>query len=155
MGQIRERIDISAPVQRVWQVVHIDIADVPRWSENLLRTEVVGGGRLRVGSELLYVVKLPAGRTQELTLRVEEYDEYQRCAGTLRGGPVRGTWSWSYTVRSKATSVLYESVVQLSGLLRFAGGFVEEQAAVDVRRNLQGLKRYVESQSVSAHTASP
>jgi uncharacterized membrane protein len=145
VGVIRAQIDIQAPVERIWAAVHQDIDNVPVWSESLLDAEVVGGGPLRVGSELVYVVKLPAGRTQDLELVVTECDEYRRCAGTVRGGPMRGTWKWTYKVRKTTTRVIYVTTVKLGGPLRLVRAFVEEQAASDVRRNLEGLKRYVES----------
>ena len=149
MGRIRERIDIAAPVAQIWTVVHEDIPNVPRWSENLLQTEVVGGGQVGLDAELRYVVKLPGGRTHELSLVVTEYEKHRRCAGTMQGGPMTGTWSWTYSSRDKSTGVLYESTIQLGGMLRFAGGWIEQQAADDVRRNLEGLKQYVESEAMS------
>jgi hypothetical protein len=149
VGRIRERIEIAAPVARIWTVVHEDIPNVPLWSEHLLRTEVVGGGNVRLDTELRYVVKLPAGRTQQLSLVVTEYELHRRCAGIMEGGPMKGTWSWTYGTRGRLTSVLYESTIRLGGTLRFVGGWIEHQAASDVRRNLEGLKEYVESDAVS------
>jgi hypothetical protein len=141
---IRERIEIEAPVETIWKVVHRDIAKVPRWSKNLLRTEVVGGGPLRVGSELLYVVKLPGGLTQDLHLTVLEYDEHRRCGGTFTAPSMSGTWLWSYHSRGDVTVVTYETDVKLSGMLRFAGRIVEDQVGQDARRNFEALKEYVE-----------
>jgi hypothetical protein len=149
VGRIRERIDIAAPVARIWTVVHEEIANVPLWSEHLLRTEVVGGGKVRLDTELRYVVKLPAGRTQEISLVVTKYEKHRRCAGVMEGGPMTGTWSWTYGTRDEFTSVLYESTVRLSGKLRFVGRWIERQAASGVRRNLEGLKQYVESDAMS------
>jgi hypothetical protein len=149
VGRIRERIEIAAPVARIWTVVHEDIPNVPLWSEHLLRTEVGGGGKVRLDTELRYVVQLPAGRTQELSLVVTKYGKHRRCAGVMKGGPMTGTWSWTYSSRGGFTSVLYESTVRLRGKLRLLGGWIERQAASDVRRNLEGLKQYVESDAIS------
>jgi uncharacterized membrane protein len=142
--RIRERIEIDAPVETIWKVVHRDIAKVPLWSKNLLRTEVVGGGPLQLGSELLYVVKLPVGLTQDLHLTVLEYDEYQRCGGSIEGLSMSGTWRWTYRTRGDVTVVTYETDVKLTGMLRFAGRIVEDQVSQDVRRNVEALKEYVE-----------
>ena len=142
--RIRERIEIDAPVETIWKVVHRDIAKVPRWSKNLLRTEVVGGGLLQLGSELLYVVKLPGGLTRDLHLTVREYDEYRRCGGTFTAPSMSGTWLWSYRTRGDVTVVTYETDVNLSGVLRFAGRVVEDQVGQDARRNFVALKEYVE-----------
>ena len=144
MDRIRERIEIGAPVEAIWKVVHRDIAKVPRWSKNLLRTEVVGGGSLKVGSELLYVVKLPGGLTYDLHLKVLEYDEHRRCSGTMEGSSMTGTWRWTYRARGAVTVVTYETDVKVTGMLRFAGHIVEDQVRRGVRSNAEALKEYVE-----------
>jgi hypothetical protein len=143
--RISEAIEVAAPIARVWEAVHVDIASVPTWSASLARAEVVGGGRLRPGSRLRYTVRLPAGRTVDLNLVVTEYEEFSRCAGTLAGGPLQGTWSWVYTRRGGGTHVVYTTEVAVGGVLRFAGGLVEDQVLRDVRRDLRALKRYCES----------
>ena len=145
MKSLRRQITIDAPVERIWHAVHVDIARVPTWATSLLRTEVVGGGRVSVGSELLYVVRLPAGRRVDLHMVVDEYEEFTRCAGTLDSAVMRGRWSWRYRVRSGKTTVVYETAVELKGMLRFAGRVAEQQVLGDVERNLHALKEYVES----------
>src|SRR5438128_2016630 len=41
--------------------------------------------------------------------------------------------------------LVYEMDYELTGLLRFAGGLLGPQYAEGIRRNMQSLKRYVES----------
>jgi len=117
---------------------------VPRWSHSLLRCEVVGGGRLQVGSELLYVVRLPAGRSVGIHLFVDEYEEFTRCSGTLDASVMHGRWGWRYREHERRTVVVYQTAVELKGMLRFAGRVAEQQVLSDVRRNLDALKEYVE-----------
>jgi uncharacterized membrane protein len=142
---VREQIDITAPVQRVWAVVHGDIANVPRWSKSLARAEVVGGGPLGLGSELRYEIRLPTGNTYTLLLTVHRYEEFRVCSGTLEARGLTGTWAWRYRTGSGTTTVIYETEVKLSGMLRVAGGVVVGQMAGDVRQNLDALKAYVEA----------
>lgn len=85
MGTIREAVEIEAPADRVWAVVHGDVPNLTRWSENLAHAEVIGGGPLREGSQLRYDVKIVAGTTAALTLLIEQFDQPRRCAGTMRG----------------------------------------------------------------------
>ena len=144
MKSVRRQITIHAPVERVWHAVHVDIPSVPRWSHSLLRTEVVGGGRLRPGSELLYVVRLPAGQSVDVHLIVDEYKEFTRCSGTVDSTAMRGRWSWRYRTRDERTTVVYETAVEIKGMLRFAGRLLEQEILGDVDRNLQALKEYVE-----------
>src|SRR5205807_7524192 len=146
MPRISEAVEISAPVEQVWRAVHVDIGSIPAWSQNLTRCEVVGGGRLEVGSHLLYVARLPAGRTYDLDLTVKVYDEFKRCSGTLETGQLTGTWSWTYRSTARTTRVAYTTEVKVRGLLRVTGALVQGQIEQDVRRNLQALKRFVEGQ---------
>jgi carbon monoxide dehydrogenase subunit G len=145
MEPIREAIEIRAPVERVWAVVHGDIANVPRWSQNLVSAEVVGGGPLGAGSELRYVVRLPIGRTADVRLQVQRYDEYRACSGTFSASGMRGTWGWTYRTRRDCTVVAYQTDVKVGGVLRLAARAVEGQVTGDVRRNLDALRAYVES----------
>ena len=144
VSRIREAIDIAAPPERIWAAVHGDIPNVTRWSRDLVRTEVVGGGPLRVGSELRYVIRLPAHRTIDVQLTVTMYDEYERCSGTLRSAAGNGTWDWRYTVEGGVTHVVYEVVVNAPLALRLAAPLLERQARSATRKNLAALKKYIE-----------
>ena len=149
MRTMRQQVTIAAPVERVWHAVHVDIPAVSAWSHSLEHTEIVGGGPLQRGSELLYVVRLPMGRTIDLHMVVDVYEEYTRCAGSVEGAVMRGRWGWRYRTRGASTVVVYETAVELKGPLRFAGRLAEEQVLGDVRRNLDALKEYVEARGVS------
>jgi uncharacterized membrane protein len=142
---VRERIEIEAPPARIWAVVHQDIANVPMWAQSLVSTEVIGGGRLRVGSELRYVARLPVGNTAELRLMVDRYEEFKRCAGTLSATAMKGRWEWTYQQRRGVTSVVYETRVRVGALFRLVANAVEERIRDDVRNDLVALKQYVES----------
>ncbi|TME44498.1 MAG: SRPBCC family protein [Chloroflexi bacterium] len=146
VSRIREAIDIAAPPERVWAAVHGDIPNVPRWSRDVVRTEVVGGGPLRVGSELRYVIRLPAHRTIEMQLTVSVYDPYERCSGTLRSAVGNGTWDWRYrTIAGGVTHVVYEVAIKAPLALRLASPLLERQASSATRKNLDALKRYIEA----------
>ena len=145
MGRIREEVEIEASADRVWAVVHGDIPNLTRWSDNLAHAEVIGGGSVRKGSELRYDVKTVGGRTAALMLLVEQFDEPRLCAGRMTSGPVEGSWSWSYREDGKITRVVYESELKVEGLLRFAGAVIERDLRNRMRGNLDNLKAYVEA----------
>jgi Polyketide cyclase / dehydrase and lipid transport len=145
MSRIREEIDIAATPEQVWAVVHRDMAGVAQWSDNLVRTEVIGGGPVGVGTELRYVVKMPAGTTVDLHLVVRRYDEFRRCSGTLTSALGGGTWEWTYRARRGVTHVVYEVEIKPVLALRFTAPLLERQAVGATRRNLEALKRRVES----------
>ena len=145
VNAVREQIDIAAPAERIWAVVHQDIANVPRWARSLERTEVLGGGPLRVGSELRYLARLPTGTTAELRMVVDYYEEFTHCAGTLDATAMRGRWDWRYAERKGVTSVVYETRVRVGSLFRLLAGAVEGRIREDVRRDLAALRAYVEA----------
>lgn len=121
MERVREHVEIEAPVDKVWAAVHRDIASVPRWSKNLVKTEIVGGGSVGAGTDLLYVARLPGGVKHDLHLHIERYEEHVRCSGTVEGGVMSGRWSWRYRSSGTTTIVVYETTVQLRGMLRLPG----------------------------------
>ena len=152
MAGVREQIEIDAPIEAVWNAVHRDIRAVPRWSKNVTKTEVIGGGPVAMGTELRYTTRLPGGLTQDLTLLVKTYDELRRCAGSLEGSVMKGTWSWRYSRKGEMTVVVYETDVALRGVLRFAGPAVRDQVRRNVRSDLEALKKHVEQGRKRAST---
>jgi hypothetical protein len=145
MNRIHEEVEIEAPADRVWAVVHGDVPNLTRWSDNLAHAEVIGGGSLRKGSQLHYDVKIVGGRTAALTLLVEHFDQPRRCAGQMTGDAVGGSWSWSYSEDGEVTRVIYESELEIRGVFRFAGAVIERDVRNRMRRNLDNLKAYVEA----------
>ncbi len=70
----------------------------------------------------------------------------KKCSGRFIKGPLRGTWSYTYTQRKDGTTrLVYEMDYELGGLLRFAVGILAPQYAAGIRKNMQSLKRYVEA----------
>ena len=65
VATIRESVEIEAPVEKVWAVVHGDFKNANQWSSNLERIEVLSEGPFGRGTELRYVIQTPGGR-QEL-----------------------------------------------------------------------------------------
>jgi hypothetical protein len=64
--------------------------------------------------------------------------------GRFDGGPVEGTWSYTYRDTGGATDLLYEMDYRMAGLLRFAGGMLRSRYEEGVRAGMAMLKRYVE-----------
>ena len=146
MGTIREEVEINASPARVWSVVHGDVVNIPEWSDNLVSTELVGSGKMRLGSQMRYVVKIPGGRTTTLVLRVDTYDKPSVCDGQIIEGPISGSWSWRYTeLAPKSTNVVFDQQLKIGGVLRFASGVIERDVRSGVQRNLRDLKAYVEA----------
>jgi uncharacterized membrane protein len=141
---IVEQVEIAAPVERVWRVVHQEIEAVPLWSENLVRCEVLGGGPVATGSRLRYMARLPLLPDAEMLMHVERYEEFTCCAGQVTGPGLHGHWEWRYRTKAGRTVVVYETQVEVTAMLRLLARSIEGEVRADVRRNLDALKRYVE-----------
>jgi uncharacterized membrane protein len=145
VARIREEIEIEAPLERVWQVVHEDLKNVPKWSRNIARVHMLNGDVPGRGSEIRYDVKLPGGRIVGLEFLQSTFNKPRRCAGRFINGPLRGTWSYSYREDDGVTRLVFEAEYQMAGMLRFIGGMFESQYAAGVRDNMQSLKQYIEA----------
>jgi uncharacterized membrane protein len=144
MARVHEEIQIKAPLERVWEVVHEDLKNAPRWSSNLAKAESLEDGPPAKGSHIRYVVKLPGG-TRELEVQQTTYNKPKRCAGKFTRGPLEGKWSYTYRESDGVTHMAYDMEFKLGGLLGFASGMLGKQYADGIRRNMSGLKRYLES----------
>ena len=146
MTKIRETVDIEAPAERVWAVVQEDAVHAPRWSTNLAKVEKLDDGPPRKGTRYRYHLDLPGGIKEQLDVEQSVFTKPRHCAGTFIRGPLKGTWSYTYTEhKDGSTHVVYEMDYELGGLLRFAGGLLSRQYAEGIRQNMHRLKAYVES----------
>ncbi len=145
MTKIRESVDIDAPAERVWAVVQEDATNAPRWSTNVARIEKLDKDPPGKGTRYRYHLELPGGLKETLEVEQTVYTKPKRCAGRFTRGPLKGTWSYTYSEKAGATHVVYEMDYELGGLLRFAGGLLAGQYAEGIRSNLTRLKKYVES----------
>jgi uncharacterized membrane protein len=145
VARIREQVDIDAPPERVWAVVAEDVKNAPKWTTNLDRVEKLDEGPPGKGTRYRYHLDLPGTK---VTLEVEQdvYQKPKKCTGRFIKGPLKGTWSYTYTQRKDgSTRLIYQMDFELTGLLRFAGGLLGPQYAAGIHKNMQSLKRYVES----------
>jgi uncharacterized membrane protein len=145
VARIREQIDIDAPPDRVWAVVAEDVKNAPRWTTYLDSVEKLVAGAPGKGTRYRYHLDLPGTR---VTLEVEQdvYQKPKKCAGRFIKGPLKGTWTYTYAPRKDgSTRLTYEMEYELTGLLRFAGGLLGPQYATGIHKNMESLKRYVES----------
>ncbi|HEY1455901.1 MAG TPA: SRPBCC family protein [Candidatus Dormibacteraeota bacterium] len=146
MAKLREEVVIDAPVERVWAVVAEDVKHAPAWSSNLARAEKLDEGPPGKGTRYRYELKLPGGHKATLEVEQDTWNKPKKCAGRFVGGPLKGTWAYTYTQRKDgATRLVYEMDYQMGGLLRFAGGVLGPQYAAGIHKNMESLKAYVES----------
>ena len=145
MIKIHEVIDIEAPASRVWAVVQEDAKNAHKWSTYLAKVEQLDKKPPGTGTRYRYHLDLPAGIKEILEVEQTIYSKPKKCAGKFVGGPLKGTWSYTYSERKGGTHLVYEMDYELGGLLRFAGGLLSRQYAEGIRSNMITLKKYVES----------
>ncbi len=145
MTRIRETVDIEAPPERVWAVVQEDVINAPRWTTNLSKVEKLDGRPPGKGTRYRYHLDLPGGIKETLEVEQTTYTKPKHCSGRFVGGPLKGTWGYTYTERKDGTHVVYEMDYELGGLLRFAGGLLAHQYADGIHNNMLRLKTYIES----------
>jgi len=145
MAKLRETVDIDAPAARVWAVVQEDVKNVPKWSKQVAKIEQLDREPPGKGTRYRYHLDLPGGLKETVEVEQTAYVKPKRCAGEFIRGPLKGTWSYTYSQTKAGTHVVYEMDYQLGGLLRFAGGLLAGQYAEGIRNNMADLKRYIES----------
>jgi uncharacterized membrane protein len=145
MTKLHETIDIDAPASQVWAVVQEDVKNAPKWSTYLAKAEQLDKKPPGIGTRYRYHLDLPAGIKETLEVEQTTYSKPKKCSGKFISGPLKGTWSYTYTERKGGTHVVYEMDYQLGGLLRFAGGMLSRQYADGIRSNMIALKEYIES----------
>ena len=145
VARLREVVDIKASAERVWAVVQEDATNAPKWSSHVARIEKLDKNPPGKGTRYRYHLALPGGFKETLEVEQSVYNKPKKCAGNFVRGPLKGTWSYTYTERDGGTHVVYEMDYELSGLLRFAGSLLAGKYAEGIRQNMAALKKYVES----------
>jgi uncharacterized membrane protein len=145
VATIKETIEIEAPAERVWAVVHEDFKNAPKWSSNLKKVDVLTEGPTRKGTALRYHIHTPGGE-QKLDVEHTTVTPGKTCAGHFTGGPLKGDWKYSYSERDGRTKLTYTMDYGPNGFaVRLFFGAIERQLPNDVRKTMTSLKKYVES----------
>jgi len=145
VATLHEVVDIDAPPERVWAVVAEDVKNATKWSSNVDKIEKLDDGPPGRGTRYRYHLDL-AGHKEKLEVEQDVWNKPKKCAGRFIKGALKGTWSYTYTARKDgSTRLVYEMDYQLGGLLRLATGLLGPQYAAGIRKNMESLKRYIES----------
>jgi len=145
MAKLRETVDIDAPPARVWAVVQEDVASVPKWSKDVASVEQLDRKPPGKGTQYRYHLNLPGGLKETVEVEQTTFVKPKKCTGKFIRGPLKGTWSYTYSETKAGTRVVYEMDYELGGMLRFAGGLLAGKYAEGIRANMAALKKYIES----------
>jgi len=145
VAAIKESVEIEAPADRVWAVVHEDFKNAGKWSSNLKKVDVLDPLPLRKGSRLVYEIHTPGGK-QELEVEHTTVSKPKTCTGKLVRGPIKGTWKYSYAEKDGVTKLTYTMDYEPANFaVRLFFGIIDRQLPQDVARTMRSLKKYVEA----------
>jgi uncharacterized membrane protein len=145
VGSISESVEIEAPAERVWAVVHADFKNAPKWAAGLKRTEVLDPLPLRKGSRIVQHLDTPGG-SQKLEIEHTAVTKPKTCAGELVGGPLRGTFKYSYAEKDGRTKLTYKMDYRPANFaVRLFAGVIDRQLPQDIAKTMKALKKYIES----------
>jgi uncharacterized membrane protein len=145
VAKVRESVEIDAPVEKVWAVVHEDFKNASRWTSSLDHVDVLTEGPTRKGTELRYTITTPGGK-QQLEVEHTTVSPGKAVAGRFIKGPIKGTWKYAYAQREGGTKLTYSMDYEPNGFgARLFFGIIEKQVPSDLLKTLANLKRYVES----------
>ena len=146
MPKLHEAVEIDAPAERVWAVVAEDVRNASSWATNLERVEQLDHGPPGKGTRYRYHIKVPGGQTAKVAVEQTGYTQAKKISGKFIEGPLKGTWSYTFTpLKDGTTRLAYDMDYEMGGFLRFAGGLLAGQYADGFRKNMESLKRYIES----------
>lgn len=145
MAKVRETVDIDAPVEKVWAVVHEDFKNAGKWTSSLDHVEVLTAGPLGRGTELRYTINTAGGK-QHLEVEHTTVTPGKMVSGKFIKGPIKGTWRYAYADKDGWTKLTYSMDYEPNGFAaRLFFGIIEKQVPNDLVRTLASLKKYVES----------
>jgi uncharacterized membrane protein len=145
VARVRETVEIDAPVEKVWAVVHEDFKNATKWTSSLDHVDILTDGLTRKGTELRYTLTTPGGK-QQLEVEHTTVTPGKTVAGRFIKGPIKGTWKYAYAEKDGGTRLTYSMDYEPNGLgARLFFGIIEKQVPNDLSKTLASLKKYVES----------
>lgn len=138
-------VDIDAPIEKVWAVVHEDFKNAGRWTSSLDQVDLLTDGPFGKGTKLRYTINSGAGK-QVLEVEHTTVTPGKTVAGRFIKGPIKGTWRYAYAEKDGGTRLTYSMDYEPNGFAaKLFFGVIENQVPKDLVRTLANLKKYVES----------
>jgi uncharacterized membrane protein len=145
VAKVRETVEIDAPIEKVWAVVHEDFKNAKKWTSSLDHIDELTDGPLGKGTELRYTITTGAGK-QQLDVEHTTVTPGKTVAGKFIKGPIKGSWKYSYAEKDGGTKLTYTMEYEPNGFAaRLFFGVIEKQVPNDLKRTLASLKKYIES----------
>ncbi len=138
MPKIQDSVTVSAPIEKVWEVV-TDFEARPKWAPRVQEVEILGGGPLKEGSD----IRIQVGRRAFIP-KVVELRPRERLV--LRAGGAAVKADHIYEVASSGDGSTLTLTAQYGGPLgAIFGLLLRKQTRRDIADELSAMKRAIES----------
>ena len=134
-------IHLDHPAQQVFSFL-VDLQKLPMWQSNLIKTETLTEGPLRVGSRFREVRKL-RGRKSEIEGEISAFEPNQRLATKTVNQP-HVTISYALDPEDGGTRLSYQFAMQTTGLMRLLEPMILGSVRKESDSDLQRLKQLLE-----------
>ena len=137
MPSLQESISISAPTEKVWNIIE-DFEARPSWAPRVIEVEILGGGPLREGSD----IRIQVGKRSFIP-RVVELRPNERLV--LRVGGVSVKAHHIYEVSPEGDGTKLSLTARYGGVMGVVIGFLlKKSVRRDLENELSALKKAVE-----------
>lgn len=133
--QISDGIDITAPIDVVWQVF-ADVQRWPQWTDSVTSVELPGGGPLAVGSQ----VKISQPRLPDATWTVTDLSPGRSWTWSSAAPGVTTTAVHTLTARGPDVTRVDQSIIQQGLLGALVGRLYAGLTRRYLRMEARGLK---------------
>lgn len=143
--KMAESIDIARAPGDVFAYVS-DVSNDRNWQQTVVEAKVTSEGPIGVGSTGVHRVKF-MGMTDDYGWKIEEFDAPNRASWRFTSGPMSGKGGYILAAAGSGTSFTWTGDVQAKGVRRMLEPLMGPMFRRQVRKELQALKRILESKA--------
>jgi len=134
-------VHLNRPVEKVFAFV-VDSKELPKWQSNLIKSELLTEGPLRVGSRF-HEVRLVRHKETEIQGEMTAFEPNRRFATKTLSKP-EVTVSYSFEPENGGTRLRYEFSMVTTGLMRLLQPMILGSIKKDTASDFEKLKQLLE-----------
>jgi uncharacterized protein YndB with AHSA1/START domain len=142
MRAFRYTQHIERPREQVFDFM-MDFSTAPRWRNMVRRMDVVSGGPVRVGAQILVTMDV-MGKTMQLESEVWRYEPPHRVGQRNTRFGVTGVFEYALEPDESGTTVIYTCDIRPHGLMWLSLPWLLRSSRYRFRDQLATLKRAIE-----------
>ena len=141
---ISDTVEINRPAREVFAYL-IDLNNDPKWQKGIEEAKYTSEGPVAVGATGVHRAKV-MGMTVEVGWELTEFEESRRAVWKFISGPFAGNQNVTLESTPGGTKFMHVAELRPKGLLRLLTPIASGMFAKQWQKNLQNLKRILESQ---------